>query len=60
MKEGCKGVHLGMAGMNDKAEAFYTSMGFRRFPEVLDGEESGEMGRSPGEGDTVVFQVIDL
>jgi GNAT superfamily N-acetyltransferase len=59
-KEECKGVHLGMAGSNDKAEAFYRSLGFRRFPEVLDNGESGEMGRSPGEGDAVVFQVIDL
>jgi ribosomal protein S18 acetylase RimI-like enzyme len=59
-KEGCTGVHLGMPGTNDEAEAFYRSLGFRRFPEVLDGGESGEIGRSPGEGDTVVFQVIDL
>lgn len=56
---GAKGVHLGMEAGNQSAEKFYLAMGFRRLAEVLDGGESGEVGRTGGEND-VVFMVKDL
>lgn len=39
------GVHLTMAGDNVEAGKFYTRVGFKRFPQVLDGGMSGEEGR---------------
>lgn len=42
---GCTGVHLGMVATNDNAGKFYSSMGFKRFPQILDGGVSGEEGR---------------
>jgi len=43
--EGARGVQLGMEAGNGGAEKFYKAMGFERFPGVLDGGVSGEMGR---------------
>jgi GNAT superfamily N-acetyltransferase len=45
---GARGVHLGMEaplGGSNGVEKFYASMGFERYPGVLDGGVSGEMGR---------------
>jgi GNAT superfamily N-acetyltransferase len=46
--ENIKGVHLVMAGDNFGAETFYRKLGFGRFPMILDGGESGELGRERG------------
>ena len=55
--EGAKGVHLIMGGGNKTAERFYRKVGFERFGEVLDGGESGEVGRSK---DKTVWMVRSL
>lgn len=55
--EGAKGVHLGMEAGNGGAEKFYKAMGFERFPGVLDGGVSGEVGRVD---DRVIYMVKDL
>jgi ribosomal protein S18 acetylase RimI-like enzyme len=43
-QEGAKGVHLGMEAGNAGTEAFYRALGFERFPGMLDGGASGELG----------------
>jgi GNAT superfamily N-acetyltransferase len=42
---GAPGVHLGMVRSNDGARRFYERLGFELCTEVLDGGESGEVGR---------------
>ncbi|OCT52927.1 acetyltransferase [Cladophialophora carrionii] len=44
--QGAKGVHLGMAAANEDAYKFYTRVGFKRFPVVLDNGASGEEGQN--------------
>ena len=44
-KNGASGISLVMAGNNTAGENFYTSCGFKRFPHVIDGGVSGELGR---------------
>jgi GNAT superfamily N-acetyltransferase len=44
-EENISGLHLIMAGDNVGAEAFYEKVGFTRFPTVLDGGKSGELGK---------------
>lgn len=56
---GSKGVHLGMEAANGHAEKFYGKVGFERYGRVLDGGESGEVGRTGGAND-VVFMVKAL
>lgn len=46
------GLHLIMAASNQEAGIFYPKVGFHRFPQVLDGGESGKQGR---DSDTVWF-----
>jgi ribosomal protein S18 acetylase RimI-like enzyme len=52
----CKGLHLGMVSTNEAAEKFYRSQGFDRFPKVIDGGQSGEMGRD----ERTIYMVISL
>lgn len=44
------GIHLMKAGENKGAEIFYGRVGFERYPVVMDGGESGEIGRKAGGG----------
>lgn len=53
-----KGVHLVMAGDNVGAGAFYRKLGFGRFPVVLDGGKSGELGKEAGNGDTWLVREV--
>ncbi|KAF2269074.1 GCN5-related N-acetyltransferas-like protein [Lojkania enalia] len=43
---GAKGVHLGMVRWNHGARRFYERLGFQLCGKVLDGGESGEVGRT--------------
>ncbi|KAF2195040.1 GCN5-related N-acetyltransferas-like protein [Zopfia rhizophila CBS 207.26] len=43
--EGAAGVHLKMLIENVEAKRFYEKLGFRIFEEVMDGGDSGEVGR---------------
>lgn len=45
-----RGIHLMKSGDNKGAEIFYNRVGFNRFPVVMDGGESGEVGRKAGGG----------
>ncbi|KFY96815.1 hypothetical protein V500_02297 [Pseudogymnoascus sp. VKM F-4518 (FW-2643)] len=45
-----RGIHLMKAGENKGAEIFYGRVGFERYPVVMDGGESGEIGRKAGGG----------
>ena len=56
-EKGCKGVHLGRVGTNEAAGRFYERIGLGRYPKVLDGGKSGELGRSIGGGVTHVLKL---
>ncbi|KFZ23855.1 hypothetical protein V502_01666 [Pseudogymnoascus sp. VKM F-4520 (FW-2644)] len=43
-----RGIHLMKPGENKGAEIFYGHVGFERYPVVMDGGESGEIGRKAG------------
>lgn len=45
-----RGIHLMKSGENKGAEVFYGRMGFERYPVIMDGGESGEIGRKTGGG----------
>jgi len=53
----CKGMHLGMEAGNAGSLKFYESLGFSRYPFVLDDGVSGEKGRT-GEGSAVVIYMV--
>lgn len=57
--EKVKGVHLVMDGKNTGAEKFYYAVGFKRFPEVLDGGKSGEQGRDKNNGLWMVKSILE-
>lgn len=52
-----KGVHLGMEAGNTGSLKFYESIGFSRYPFVLDDGLSGETGRT-GEGSAGVIYLV--
>jgi ribosomal protein S18 acetylase RimI-like enzyme len=54
--QGSAGVYLGMVSSNENAHGFYDHIGFGRYPHVLDGGMSGELGRK----DNTVFRVKRL
>lgn len=62
-KADCTGLYLGMVAGNADAARFYEREGFYRLPHVLDGDVSGEKGRTKGDaggGGGVIYYVKDL
>ena len=53
--QGARGVHLVMDGGNRRAVGFYERCGFGRWEVVMDGGESGEVGRR-GDGCLVLVK----
>ncbi|KFZ25135.1 hypothetical protein V502_00386 [Pseudogymnoascus sp. VKM F-4520 (FW-2644)] len=51
-----RGIHLMKARENKGAEIFYSRVGFERYRVVMDGGESGEIGRKAGGGICMVFR----
>ena len=51
----CPGVHAAVEAGNADAEEFLKALGFERYPRVLDGGVSGEIGRSGGANAMVCF-----
>ncbi|ELR09491.1 hypothetical protein VC83_00588 [Pseudogymnoascus destructans] len=45
-----RGIHLMKSSENKGAEVFYCRMGFERYPVIMDGGESGEVGHKTGGG----------
>lgn len=56
----CQGVHLGMEAGNAGSLKFYETLGFSRYPFVLDHGASGEKGRTGEESAGVIYLVKEL
>ncbi|KAM0699359.1 hypothetical protein Q7P36_001406 [Cladosporium allicinum] len=51
----CPGVHAAVEAGNADAEGFLKALGFERYPWILDGGVSGELGRSGGANAMICF-----